>query len=157
MLVFGLALAWALDGSSDTAQTGEAAPPFSVELLDGDNFDLSSHQTDDGRPIVLNLWASWCAPCRDEIPALSAFAAANPGVAVIGVAVEDNLEDARALAAELEPAYPLGFGDDDFEASYPNFGLPVTYFIAADGTVVDVFNGILTEETLEEMISGDAA
>lgn len=146
----GLAVAWALDGSGKTARTGEQAPDFSVELLEGGRFTLDTHISEDGRPLVLNLWASWCLPCREEIPDLSAFATDNPEIAVVGVAVEDRLEDARAFAAEMRPSYPLAFANRGFDESYPNFGLPVTYFLDEDGVVTDVFNGVLTIETLEE-------
>jgi thiol-disulfide isomerase/thioredoxin len=150
VLVVGLAVAWALDRPAGSAETGEPAPDFTVELLDGGSFDLADHIAGDGRPLVLNLWASWCPPCREEIPDLSAFAAANPGVAVVGVAVEDRLEDARAFAAEIRPDYPLAIGNTAFEESYPNFGLPVTYFLDGRGEVTEVFNGVLTVEALEE-------
>ena len=150
VLVVGLALAWALDGPPQSAETGQPAPDFTVELLDGGSFTLADHVSDDGRPVVLNLWASWCPPCREEIPDLSAFAASNPGVAVVGVAVEDRVEDARAFAAEIRPDYPLAIGNAGFEESYPNFGLPVTYFLDGSGEVIEVFNGVLTVEALEE-------
>jgi thiol-disulfide isomerase/thioredoxin len=150
VLILGLAVAWALEGRSETAVAGKPAPDFTVELLDGEAFSLADHVENDGRPMVLNLWASWCAPCREEIPELSAFSDANPDIAVVGVAVEDVLADAQTLAAELEPSYPLAFGDESFERSYPNLGLPVTYFIDDEGSVTDVFNGILTEAILVE-------
>ncbi|MGH8872621.1 MAG: TlpA family protein disulfide reductase [Acidimicrobiia bacterium] len=148
VVVIGLALAWALEGPADTALTGEPAPDFTVELLEGGTFSLSDHIAEDGRPLILNLWASWCLPCREEIPDLSAFGEANPEIAVIGVAVEDTLEDARAFAAEVAPSYPLAFGDAAFDQSYPNFGLPVTYFLDEEGRVTEIFNGILTEKTI---------
>lgn len=146
-----MAVAWAFDGASDIARTGERAPDFTVDLLDGGRFALAEHLSDDQRPLVLNLWASWCLPCREEIPDLSAFATGNPEFAVVGVAVEDRLEDARAFAAEIDPSYPLAFANAAFDESYPNFGLPVTYFLDRDGIVTEVFNGVLTFETLQEM------
>jgi thiol-disulfide isomerase/thioredoxin len=150
VLVLGLAVAWALEGRGETAVEGKIAPEFMVDLLDGGAVSLADHVEKDGRPMVLNLWASWCAPCRDEIPELSAFSDANPDIAVLGVAVEDVLADAQTLAAELEPSYPLAFGNESFERAYPNLGLPVTYFIDNEGKVTDVFNGILTEAILTE-------
>jgi thiol-disulfide isomerase/thioredoxin len=150
VLMLGLAVAWAVEGRGETAVAGKPAPDFTVDLLDGGAFSLADHVENDGRPMVLNLWASWCAPCREEIPELSAFSDGNPDIAVVGVAVEDVLGDAQALAAELEPSYPLAFGDESFERAYPNLGLPVTYFIDDEGTVTDVFNGILTEAILAE-------
>ena len=112
---------------------------------------MGDHLADDGRPLVLNLWASWCLPCREEIPDLSAFAADNPGIAVIGVAVEDRLEDSQVFAAEMDPSYPLAFGNTAFGESYPNFGLPVTYFLDQDGEILEIFNGILTAGALAEL------
>ncbi len=151
VVAVGLALAWAFGGgSTEVAQEGGSAPDFTVELLDGGDFVLSDHLAEDGRPLVVNLWASWCAPCRDEIPALSAFATSHPDVAVVGVAVEDRAEESRLMADQLSPSYPLALGDPAFEAAYPNFGLPVTYFVDGAGLVTEVHNGILTEEALAE-------
>ena len=149
----GLAITWAVGDRGQTAAVGDAAPDFTVELLDGGSFSLDDHLATDGRPLVINLWASWCAPCREEIPDLSAFALAHPDIAVIGVAVEDQPDDSRALADELGPSYPLALGNTEFEEAYPNFGLPVTFFLNGDGTVTGVHNGVLTDEILTEMIS----
>ena len=151
VVVVGLAVAWAVGDRSVIAQVGEPAPDFTVDLLEGGTFALSDHIAEDGRPLVINLWASWCAPCRKEMPDLSAFAGGHPEIAVVGVAVEDPLDDARAFGAEIDPGYALAYGDEAFEASYHNFGLPVTYVLDADGDVTEVFNGILTPETLEEL------
>lgn len=130
---------------------GEPAPDFTVDLLDGGTFRLADYRAEDGQPLIVNLWASWCVPCREEMPDLSAFAEANPDVGVIGVAVEDSLADATAFGEEIDPVYPLAFGNPEFDDAYPNFGLPVTYFIDASGVVTTVYNGILTPETIEEM------
>ncbi|MCI0544999.1 MAG: TlpA family protein disulfide reductase [Actinobacteria bacterium] len=133
---------------------GSPAPPFEVELLDGGIFALTRHLTDDGRPLVLNLWASWCVPCRTEMPDLSTFANAHPDIAVLGVAVEDRLESAAEFAEEIGVVYPLALGDQGFEASYPRLGLPVTYFIDANGKVTDVHHGLIDIATLEELTAG---
>jgi cytochrome c biogenesis protein CcmG/thiol:disulfide interchange protein DsbE len=107
----------------------------------------------DNRPVVLNLWASWCIPCRTETPDISAFAEANPDVKVIGVAVEDTETASRAFAEEFDPSYDLGLGDAKFEAAYPNFVLPVTYIIGANGVIEDLLIGIVTQEILEDITS----
>jgi thiol-disulfide isomerase/thioredoxin len=148
-----LGIAWALDVTEDSAvaEVGEPAPDFTVELLDGGSFRLADHVSDDGRPLIVNLWASWCIPCREEMPDLSDFATANPETAVIGVAVEDTISDATAFGEEIDPAYPLAFGNEGFDEGYPNFGLPVTYFLDESGVVTTVHNGILTSEMIEEI------
>lgn len=147
-------MAWAIGDRGVVAQVGEPAPDFTVDVLDGGSFSLSDHIADDGRPLIVNLWASWCAPCRKEMPDLSAFAAEHAEIEVVGVAVEDSLEEARTFAEELDPGYALAYGDEAFERAYHNFGLPVTYFLDEDGTVTEVFNGILTPERLEEIAGG---
>ena len=148
----GLLIAWLLGREPvTTAEVGATAPDFEVTLLDEGTFDLSDHLEADGRPIVLNLWASWCIPCRTEMPTLSEFARSNPDVLVLGVAVEDTLERASEFAAEIEVVYPLAMGDPAFETAYPRLGLPVTYFIDGDGLVTDQHNGLVDAETLEEL------
>ena len=146
MIVIGLAIAWLIDEGEPV----DAAPDFTVPLLDGGEFSLSAHLENDGRPLILNLWASWCAPCRAEMPFISDYAEANPDRAVIGVAVEDRIEDSRAFAAEIGVSFPLAFGDEAFRADYPSIGLPATYFINPDGSIASVFNGIVDEEVLDE-------
>jgi thiol-disulfide isomerase/thioredoxin len=147
VLAVGLFLAWAF-GRGPVAEVGSAAPDFNVELIGGGSFSLSSHLADDGRPLILNLWASWCVPCRREMPALSAYASEHPEVAVLGVAVEDAVSDSEEFAAEIGVTYPLGLGDDEFRHAYPSIGLPATYYVDSEGTVVEMINGIVDEEDL---------
>ena len=146
MVVIGLVLAWLVDSGEPPA---DAAPDFTVPLLDGGEFSLATHLEEDGRPLILNLWASWCAPCRAEMPFISDYAEANPEVAVLGVAVEDRLEDTEAFASEIGVSFPLGFGDDGFREDYPSIGLPATYFIDSNGSIASVFNGIVDNEVLD--------
>ncbi|HLF44701.1 MAG TPA: TlpA disulfide reductase family protein [Acidimicrobiia bacterium] len=142
-----------MDDHTEVAVVGAGAPNFSVALLDGGSFTLSEHLAEDGRPLVLNLWASWCLPCRDEIPEISAFAETHTDVAVLGVAVEDVLEDSRSFAAELAPSYPLAFGSNQFREAYPTVGLPATFIIEPDGTVSSIVNGIVDRDSLEALTS----
>ena len=150
----GLLVGWALQpaGEATVARVGSPAPTFVVPMLDGTEFDLADHIADDGRPVVLNLWASWCAPCRAEIPEISAWAAANPQAYVIGIAVEDQEAAARELAAELAPGYDLAIGDPEFRSAYPTIGLPATFFIDRDGNVAELINGVVTEESLDAAV-----
>lgn len=131
-------------GATPTA-VGEPAPPFVLETFDGSEIALADHP----ETVVLNFWASWCVPCRTEMPEFDRFAAAHPEVTVIGVAVEDTEEAARAFAAEVGVGYPLGL-DDAIGDLYPRVGLPTTYVIR-DGLIVAKADGALTLTALEEL------
>lgn len=149
MVAVGLLVGWFLERGNEEQQT-DLAPPFEVSLIGGGTFSLNDHLTTDGRPLVLNLWASWCIPCRTEIPTISAYAEANPEITVLGVAVEDRPEASMQFAAEVDASYPLGLGDEAFREDYPSIGLPATYFIDEGGAIVSIINGILTEDSLAD-------
>lgn len=149
--MIGLGGAWLVGDHTDVAVVGAEAPDFTVELLDGGSFSLNEYLAEDGRPLVLNLWASWCFPCREEIPDISDFADTHADIAVLGVAVEDVLEDSRAFAEELSPSYPLAFGSKEFREAYATVGLPATFIIEPDGTVSSIVNGIVDQESLGEL------
>ncbi|MDE0170971.1 MAG: TlpA disulfide reductase family protein [bacterium] len=138
------------------ALAGQPAPEFSLSLFDGSDFVLSAHLSGDGRPLVLNLWASWCTPCRREIPEFSEVAVANPEVAFVGAAVEDARGPAEAFATEVAAAYPLGIDDRlTVKNGYPFVGLPVTYLIDANGTVSRQIQGQLSGTALQAFIDHD--
>jgi thiol-disulfide isomerase/thioredoxin len=145
-----------LDGALGLpTQNGEAAPDFSIDLLDGTEFQLSDHLTTDGRPVILNLWASWCGPCRAEMPAFDAMSKVHTDVLFLGVAVEDNPTAAREFAAEIGVSDPLAIDEDDrVGRRYPSPGLPATYLITTDGAIARTIFGQMNEEQLEELIAG---
>lgn len=142
------------DGSPGLVGTrGGPAPDFTFTFFDGTDFRLSRHLSDDGRPVVLNFWASWCVPCREEMPALDAVARRRPEVLFVGVAVRDTEDEARSFAAEIGVVYPLGIdGDGEILERYPILGLPTTWFITADGLIAATWAGQLDDQKLEEMI-----
>ena len=148
VLAVGLSIGWIVSGGAESvAQLGQPAPDFTVEVIDGGEFTLSEQR---GQPVVVNFWASWCEPCRVEIPDISEFADANPGVVVVGVAVQDAEQTARGFAADVGATYPLALGTEDIEDSYPTFGLPATYVLDEEGVIIEVFNGIVDEDILGE-------
>jgi cytochrome c biogenesis protein CcmG, thiol:disulfide interchange protein DsbE len=157
LVIGGLVLGGLLRGPppDGTAVEGGRAPDFTVELIDGGAFTLSDRIVVDGpRAIVVNLWASWCIPCRTEIPEISAFADANADVVVIGVAVQDSEQASRSFAAEIGATYPLALGNAAFSDSYPWLGLPTTFIIDGEGVVRKVHNGIVDADDLEELTAG---
>lgn len=132
----------------------DAAPDFSVITAGGGAFTLSQHLADDGRPVIVNLWASWCLPCREEMPAIDAFAAAHPEVVVVGVAVQDDVVSAERFAEEIGVTYIIGFDEkNEVNDAYRPLGLPATFFIHPDGTIAKRHFGLVTEESLAEDVS----
>jgi thiol-disulfide isomerase/thioredoxin len=93
-----------------------------------------------GRPALINVWASWCQPCRAELPALAAYAARSDAVPVLGVDVRDDPRSALALLRELGVTLPSVIDPDDrlrVALALPP-ALPVSYVVRADGSVVRV-------------------
>ena len=161
VVVVAAPLAWWLiapEISTDTserlaAEPGGSAPDFSLTLFDGSNFALSRHLADDGRPVVMNFWASWCVPCREEMPTFDSVAQRRQDVLILGVAVQDTEGEARAFAAEVGVGYPLGFdAEGEILELYPILGLPTTWFITADGRIATIRAGQLDQDELERLI-----
>lgn len=145
----------------------EAIPEelFASELrdLDGRSFFLSNYR---GQVFVINVWASWCVPCRSEFPELKRIYKdyAPRGVEFVGLTSEDpkeSAEDVRKFAAEYRPGYKLGFIDDESANRLLNGrpAIPQTFVVAADGRVVTQFLGFsnrtppLVRKSIEEALN----
>ena len=137
----------------DVPGVDEAAPSFALDTLDGSGFDLAAHLAEDGRPIVLNLWASWCPPCRAEMPAINTAAKRHPDVAFVGVAVQDDPDKAADFAAEIDITYTIALDDGTVEDAYPLLGLPGTFFISRDGNIAKRHFGVVTIDSLDDDIA----
>ncbi|MBI3745211.1 MAG: TlpA family protein disulfide reductase [Chloroflexi bacterium] len=127
---------------------GRPAPAFTLVTLTGETMDLSRLR---GRPVVLNFWASWCLPCRDEAPLLVAADTGyrSQGLQVVGVIYQDSAANARAFMARYGQTYP-GLLDPDGRTAlnYGVFGIPETFFIDRDGIIVTKKTGQLDAASL---------
>jgi thiol-disulfide isomerase/thioredoxin len=140
--------------SGDPSGGEGMAADFSLTMFDGTPFDLGEHLATDGRPVFLNFWASWCPPCRQEMPDISAAAAANPGVQFLGIAVSDDPAAAEAYAGEIDVAYPLGADTTGvIEMRYPSPGLPATFLISGDGQIVDTYFGLMAPDVIDRLVA----
>lgn len=127
-------------------------PGLVVTTLDGEPYDLADHR---GRWVVVNFWATWCAPCLEEMPELSALHALRGHIDVIGLAYEDTDPDAlRAFLDERPVSYPVAIVDTyDPPRDFPTpRGLPLTCLVAPDGRLVRTFLGPVTALELEQAI-----
>lgn len=118
-----------------TIKPGEAAPDFKLTDIYGSAYALSDFR---GTPIVLNIWATWCPPCRQEIPDLIEFAGDHEGEAVVlSISVDEPGEDVAGFAEEFGINYPVLLDDGEAAMAYLRVGrgIPQTYFIDAEGVV----------------------
>ncbi len=138
--------------SGAAPRPGERVPEFSAPLLVGDG-SLSLSELE-GKPVVLNFWASWCGPCKDEAPLLrEAFDVYGRRIHFIGVDIRDGRSDALAFVAEHGLDYPSV--RDEGQTIYQDYGLtgqPETFFIDSEGVLVEHVAGPLEAERLGELI-----
>ena len=149
LLVFGLVS----KGSSGVA-IGEAAPASPLPRLDGEgNGSLADYR---GRWVLVNFWASWCLPCREEAPALERFQREHggPDFTVLGIDSRDLTADGRAFVRRYGLTYPqLRDGDGDEAAEYGTTGVPENFLVDPAGRVRLLFAGPLSEEYLEDEVA----
>ena len=152
-----ISLLWvAVARRSGPPEPGEAAPKFTAPLLLGDG-SLSLAELE-GRPVVLNFWASWCPPCRDEAPLLRrAHEVYGDRVAIVGVDVKDSRTDAAAFAERYGLDYPLVRDDGSIYADYGLTGQPETFFIDSEGTIVEHVPGPVLGSDLARLLDVLAA
>lgn len=158
LLAFGLVAVLALlllrpapGGAATGSLVGQRAPTFVLTALDGSSVDLTSFQ---GRPLVLNFWASWCGPCREEAPLFRELDSKRQrgNYQVLGVLFqESNLGNARKFVKQYRLTYPNAI-DAQMNAgsAYQVAGLPQTVFIDAQGVIRHIDKGGLNRERLNE-------
>lgn len=142
---------------------GSPAPAMTLTLMDGQQFSLADLR---GTIVVLNFWASWCEPCRQEAPLLQEIAMAGEiagrPVQVVGIGLKaDNDADARAFVQEFGLTYPIGRDTGDTAGPFGPIQLafhipdryPATVFIDEHGSIVAIHTGELTRPLLEAYIS----
>ena len=134
---------------------GPAPLDFTLRDIDGNAVNLAAFK---GNVVLLNFWATWCGPCKIEIPWFVEFQRRyrDDGLVVLGLSVDDTPEQIRPFAAEFGVNYPLliGLGREDFhqEAYGPIWGLPVTFVIDREGNLCRTHMGIATREEFQRDI-----
>jgi DsbE subfamily thiol:disulfide oxidoreductase len=119
-------------------RVGGEAPAYAAETLDGERSALAQMR---GKPVLLNVWATWCHPCREEVPALEQLhqAYGPRGLQVIGVSIDqvDQEQGIREFMQEFGASYPVWLDPDgEVQTAFSTRGVPETFLIGPDGQVL---------------------
>ena len=132
---------------------GKSAPDISLPALDAQAQNFNRAELGQGRPVIVNFWASWCVPCRLEHSTLEALAA-RKNILLYGVDYKDRPEDARAFLSEL--GNPFGKINEDHEGrvaiDWGVTGVPETFVIDSKGTIRVHYAGPLNDQVVERLI-----
>jgi thiol-disulfide isomerase/thioredoxin len=144
------------DRAAATPAPVATLPELSLPNLAGEQQSIRSWP---GKPMLINFWATWCAPCLREIPMLKELQAARPDLQVVGIAI-DKPGPVSEFAADIEFNYPIMVGENEAWAAAAALGvnifaLPFTVFTGGDGSILGVHTGELHAEHLETF--GDLA
>jgi cytochrome c biogenesis protein CcmG, thiol:disulfide interchange protein DsbE len=140
-------------GGGVTPRVGEPAPSFSLSTPSGQRLALADLR---GQAVLLNFWASWCPPCRGEMPDLENLAREYraSGLVLVGVNLEEEGPTVQRYADMLGLSFPLALDQDGEVANRYNLtALPTSYFIDRDGVVRDLNIGALTEKGLRSKLA----
>ena len=136
---------------------GVLAQDFTLKTLDGDEVSLSQFR---GRPVLINFWASWCPPCRLEMPdlvrAYEAHKTEEFVILGINLTFQDSLPDVQAFVEEFNMTFPVLL-DETGEVTlnlYQLRGLPMSIFVDRDGLIARMHTGAMTGEQIDEFVGG---
>jgi peroxiredoxin len=139
---------WYSQRAPSAPVVGKAAPPFQLTDLTGAKETLAEYR---GRPVVLNFWATWCEPCKQEMPALQAEAASSKDLVVLGI---DNVEPAirvKPFVQQYGITFPILLDQDGTVVEqYRIIGMPTSFFVDRAGVLRASYRGALTPEVLSQ-------
>ena len=145
---------WSVTVTAFAADTlvNKKAPEFVRKDLNGTSIDLKSLR---GKVVLLDFWATWCAPCLIEMPEFATWQReyGPRGLQVIGISMDDEAAPVRSLVAKMKLNYPIAMGDARLGARYGGvLGLPLIYLIDRNGVVRAQFQGETDVKTIEERL-----
>lgn len=128
------------------------AASFSLQDLDGKPLNLANYR---GKVVLLNFWATWCTPCRAEIPQFVDYQNkyGPQGLQLIGISMEDDAKPVREFYQQFKMNYPVAIGNANLAESYGGvLGLPVTFLIGRDGRIAAKYVGAVEMPVLQQRI-----
>ena len=135
---------------------GKQSPDFTLAMLDGGKVNLSQFR---GQPVLINFWATWCIPCREEMPELVRAYETHKaeGLMILGLNLtySDSLPDVQAFVSEFDISFPILLDEDGVvtERSYQILGVPTSVFVNRDGTIERVQVGLMTGEQIDKFVA----
>jgi peroxiredoxin len=143
-------------GGSDDAEVrppGPEAPGFDLPLLDGGQVQLADQR---GKVVILDFWATWCAPCEIQMPVLDALwgTADRDDLMIVGISVDqDSALDVSAWVAERGFRYPIALGDPDLAMRYGVIGYPTLIVIDPQGRIYERHTGVWSRPEIEQVVA----
>ncbi len=155
VVLVGVLVAPAASYAAPPAQNllNKKAPGFALTDLSGQSLTLARFR---GKVVLLNFWATWCAPCQVEMPVFAAWQRqyGPQGFEIIGISMDDDAGPARRVVARLNLNYPVAMGDERLGARYGGvLGLPLTFLIDRNGFVRAQFQGEIDLKLIERQVA----
>jgi len=130
---------------------GQTAPNFQLLLEDGRHINLAALQ---GQPVLLNFWATWCGPCRLEMPEIVRATATNADLVVLAINVQEEMAQIQPFAEEFQMTLPVVRDTDGaLRNLYEVRGMPTSVFIDREGKISTIWTGILTRKVLQDLLA----
>ena len=142
----------ALPSRDEPSVSHPLAPDFSLRDLSGRGLDLSAYR---GKVVLLNFWATWCSPCRTEIPQFIELQKKyrDKGLRIVGISLDEDEKPVRAFYRQLKMNYQVAIGDASLAERFGGIlGLPVSFFIGCDGRIFSRHNGLADISVIEKEI-----
>jgi len=143
----------ACQGQMESSTAGSLAPDFTLRDLNGESFSLAEAK---GKVVILDFWATWCPPCRAELPHFQSLHREYEGKGLVVIGISLDSTGAASVKSFIEDngiSYPILMGDRDVQASYGGIrSIPTTFVIDRKGHIVKKFVGYQSKEVFEDLV-----
>ncbi|PLT29339.1 redoxin domain-containing protein [Peribacillus deserti] len=154
LLMISVAIVHAMDNKKEEAasapglETGNKAPGFKLTTIDGKSVKLSDYR---GKKIMLNFWATWCPPCKKEIPEMEEYSKQMGKDQIILAVNMDPQADVKGFAAKMGMTFPILLDtDNEVNTTYKIISIPTTYFIDSKGIISSKILGAMTKKDMAD-------
>ena len=127
----------------------EKAPVFTTTNLIGESYDIDFTNS---TPTIITFWASWCPPCRKELPILDSIQKENKNVKILGINIDEDIEDAKNFVNQYKISFTTLKDDDFITIKYGVTKIPETFFINTEGKIISRVSGTLTKEKIISLL-----